>query len=448
MDNIDQRLITGKPKPYLGSNYKWVERIPNGGASLTQTTAGGQVAQIELNTTSAWSPYNDHFDFTATPAASGANNYNWYFSNTLPIQSIDCFDSATSTRLFRIDGSFNYFLDMVGQLQVHFTDYIQRSKATGGGVNGWTGFPCPSRLLGDADSVGARYAGEAVSYPYLERVYLTAGGNNTATPVTNYRWMMRNVPHSLWAVSPDIPMPNQIYINFTFCPSNQIAFYGTSATDAAAGAAAYTGSIAISSMKYWQTVNTNEVVQRALEAQMRSGDGMELYLPWVEATYRNFTTTTQLTQTIRANAGLGKKLQRIYTALYPGTATIANTYNKSNLADAKLTSFYTQLNSRRIQNNNVTTANQDDYALFRERLTEDGCAILDIDQYRYNWVWLDDFADLNINDTNFYDAGIPLNSENTYDFVGTTVSAAYNVYSFAVYMQKYVIRPNGIFVSA
>lgn len=447
MDNIDQRLITGKPKPYLGSTYKWVERVPNAGASLTQTTAGGQQAQVELVTTNAWSPYNDHFDFTSTPTASGVNEYNWYYSNTLPMQSIDCYDSGTSTRLFRIDGSFNYYLDMVAQLQVHFADYIQRSKATGGGVDGWTAFPAPSRLIGTAASVGARYDATAVSYPYLERVYLTVGGNNTATPVMNYRFMMRNIPHSVWAVSPDIPLPNQLYITFTFCPSTQICFFGDSATDASSNATVYAGSIAISAMKYWQTINSNEVVQRALEQQMRSGEGMALYLPWVEATYRNFTTTTSVTQTIRANAGLGKKLQRIYSGFYPGTNTVAAVYNKSNLADAKVTDLYSQLNSRRIQNNNIDCSNQDDYALYREQVDEKGCAILDISSYKYNFVWCDTFDGTMINDKNFYDGGIVLNSEQTYDLVATTASAAYNVYSFAVYMQTYVIKPNGIFVA-
>ena len=446
MDNVDKRLISGRPKPYLSGSYRWLERIPEAGSSYSQTTAGGQVIQVALNTTDAWSPSGEWLEMTCTPAASGSGEYNWIYSHIAPFHSIDCFDSATGARWFRLDGSFNFYMDMVTQFASPFSEYLQRSKGTPGGVDAFTEFPCPSRLIGSAGTVGARPNNTLTSYPYLERLYMSIGGSNTATPILKYRWMLKNIPHSIWSTKLDIPMPNQTYIRFTFAPSSQFAWFGDSATDATANATEYAGSIAWSGVKYYQCVNTNEAVGNALRAQMMSGSGMEVFAPVVEATYKNVSTSTSVTNTVRANAALGKRLQRIYTSVYSGVNTINDVYNKSNLADAKISSFYSQLNSQRLQNNNLVCANQDEYSLYRQQVSDSGNAILDINSYKFNFVWCDIFDGTPINDMNVYDGGLPLSSEQTYDINFVTVSASYNVYSFAVYLQRFVITKTGLFI--
>ena len=435
-----------------GELFKQIEIQPQGGqSSVTVTTAGGQTIQLSLQTGSSWTAYYDVLSYLMTPGLAGASRYNFLYNN-LPFQSINLFDSATSTSLFQMDAFLQFYLDTVSQVAVHFSDYIQRGGARDG--EGCLQAPInPSRYLGTtADTNGCRYNGTVLGYPLLERNYLIrsfSGVANTATPVVRVNFKLNSISHSWWSDGVTIPLANQLTLRLSFAPATSYGFTSTNEEDMTATPAAITNSVVFSDITYFQTFDETPSIITANVARMNQPNGFEVYSSYVDASSQNFTSVNSVSKEYKASAALGRVLNRIYTVTYPSTQTIQNTYNKSNVSGVKYSSYYTLLNSKRIQNQNIQVSTDQDWFMFKEKIDQNGCAILSVSDYKYNFFVCDVFSGQMINDVSLTSSGIPTNVEQTYRFQGTCPgSLSLNVYQFAVYLQAFRITKSGIFVSA
>jgi hypothetical protein len=139
----------------------------------------------------------------------------------------------------------------------------------------------------------------------------------------------------------------------------------------------------------------------------------------------------------------------VYTAPYHATESANTAYDHDNIGGGKVTSYYTALDSERLQDSNVTISTLDDWFLHRNMLK--GSILQGSDVYRYNWVHIDDFtsrpshvdAISSVPRENLV-AGLPLSVDRRLKFNATTVSANYNWYQFAIVQRFLRVMPGGI----
>ncbi len=239
-------------------------------------------------------------------------------------------------------------------------------------------------------------------------------------------------------------------MRLVFAESTKIYFTGDDPRAPGEAPIAAVASVTLSNPLMYLAVENNMGVANALRDKVTSGS-MSFMTPYPFVYKYASTASTQQNQILRFDLGHGKKLKKIYIAPYNETENKNLAYDHDNRiaadgkTNAKLNSFYTTLDSQRQQEFDITCLNNEDWMLMAPKLK--GSQIMNSNQYKYNWVWVEDFTCPGplwkpCDNTS---GGLDLSREKRWEFVGTGAAAAIlNWYTIAVCEREVTVSKSGI----
>jgi len=164
-----------------------------------------------------------------------------------------------------------------------------------------------------------------------------------------------------------------------------------------------------------------------------------LLVPYPSVFTNQRDASTQQNVTLRLNKSHGSSLKSIKHVVFKQDTATVGRYDRSNTAEAKVVSYYTNLNNNRMTEFDILCANQLDYMIQRPRLLDSPA--LNSAVYKLNWFHEDEFSDNQdklsdgITDNTNILSGISLNEEIRWDMYMTTASNAHRHFSI-VHGQK------------
>ncbi len=225
-------------------------------------------------------------------------------------------------------------------------------------------------------------------------------------------------------------------------------FYKSSATDPT-GATAAGGNVNISNLNLYLALESNPAIEGMIMAKCQTADGLQVLTDCVYPNRINLAGTYHsITQ--RYDRSFGSKLKKIYYAPYNNTETANTMYDHDNKAGSKITNFITKVNGNRTQEFDLYTTNYDDYFIKKDSVR--GSCLLSLDEYYYNWAYVEDFTDgnpvwksLSVPDDSCMD-GLDLTNQVKYEISAYNSAGAVtlNHYSFAVTQKLLVVNQSGI----
>lgn len=453
-----------KQKDLVYPSYRMTRVLPlSGSTTQTVTTGGGQetIFEIPVNAVNfARSYLNFQFQIPAAPNPG----YNCTF--------MDCFPHFRQIQLYTRSGI--YLMDLneaanytkvVLNAETKLDDFLNngimrglvgaagaaavRPGALGSGAhfqrNNSTNITEPASRLTLGAFAGAGASDLSYTEPmYVSRSDVEAGAGqsvinyNVCLPLNLYK-------NTILETDKDIYFGEIMILRVVWSPSVKIAYTNTNAANLDTGAAALVVSVAVSALSLYLAVEKNTEIVNLLRSKI-AGGGFPLLIPYVY-TYKNSLLGTSQNVSLRFNRGHGRKLIKIYHAIFNGTEQSNTAYDHNNINGAKCASYYTMLNNERIQEFNVEPTNLDDWNLMKKCLK--GSVLQTSNMYQYNWFHLDKFDGLCQKvegELSNIDTGLDLSIEQKWDIYCTTTNAAYNHYDFAVTQKMLTITSAGITV--
>lgn len=415
-----------------------------GGTTVTLTPAGAQESVFEL-APRVMNLGKSILSFTATPAASGANQHNWFHIDGITcIRQIQLY-TRTGTLLCDIQ-DLNKYMKMTMR-RSHKVEQVSTFDKVTDGAGYFEGLRI-NNTLNDANvstTVRPDYDGAATSI--LEPSYCISGDAADPSPVINFQIPLSRIVDSVIGLDRDQYFTETIYLKINWAPSIAMVFVATSATNptnaANGGTVAFAGNVVLSGLTLYACIEQNPVIIQ--EVMNKASSGTLTYLvPYVHSLKQSVGTTTSQNLSVRYSRNHGEKLKKILWSPFNIVENINTTYDNTNIGAIKVTSYYTMLNNVRFTQFNYDTATGEDW-MDKKHLFKGSC-ILSSNEYYYNWTHVEDFT--NGNDNVNVDGGYDLNTgEVKYDIIATTANAQYMHYIYAIVQRKLTITPNGISIS-
>jgi hypothetical protein len=224
----------------------------------------------------------------------------------------------------------------------------------------------------------------------------------------------------------------------TFLEKDAIGFWSTNAGGGTPVTA--TGNITLTNFNYFLAQEQNPQVVNDL-VQTVSTSGMSVVVPFVHS-YKTAATAGDTAVSIRLSRGHGQSCERIYTIPITGAEAWATRY----VADAdQLVSFYSLLDSKRLQEFDVLCGTTKDYDWLRAHEKKDRVVSLSRDlNDTKNFAWSDSWcADLECA-INQHVGGLDLIVERKYDIYFKATPANVKYYTAVVCQKMLSMGPNGV----
>ena len=415
---------------------------------MTITTSGGQESLIEIPS-NTFNFAKSKLRFTTQPEAKSAEalNVHWQYLQTLPIRQLQIY-RRTGTYLCDINNLENY-VNMVVPCNTDLQDFLSNDVMKDNDGMG-NSFRRSNGALSDNafGTMAIRYDADAsnASVSYTEPSYCQVGSavNTADTPILNYEISGDMLKDTLCSLDKSIYFGEVLVMRIVWAPSTKMLWESKSVTNPASTPVIESKGISLSNLAFYLAVEQNKEVAQSLRAKVMSGEGMSMVIPYVHAFKQNLTSTSQ-NVSLRFNRGHGERLVRVYHSLYHNTESANTAFNNSNVADAKITEFYTVLDNERLQNFNIDTSAHDDWMIARPLV--EGSVLQSNNQYKYKFVWIDDFtACTPIRECDLFGSriGLDLNVEKKWDFNAITANAGHNHYSFGICQRRLSITKDGI----
>lgn len=402
-----------------------------------------------------------------------------YFTMTVPEEQIagpangalwipkDCASMIAQLQLYNRAGVYlcdlNYvqnYTKVINKPETSMSEYLQYDTA---GINAPVAVEAGlSRFLRKSNSV-ANSATRTALAPYAKRptddsnasinylepqyaepgvIYDGAGAGNVAitfcVPLEHFR-------NSVLACDKDLYFGEPLLLRIVWSPVNRISWLSSAVNDPDANSEAPDGDVAISELNLYLASETNSMIVNALKQKVSSGQ-FSMLIPYVHSYKTNLGGANQ-NISLRFNRQHGERLLKVYSTVFNNTETTCLAYDNDNTAGAKVTSYYTSLNNNRLQDFNVTVANDEDWLLHMDLVKNS--VIQNVSIYKYNWFHVDDFGGIKLQDTQGafnVRTGLPLDIEQKLDVNYTTAGNNLNHYNFAVTQRVLNIGAGGITV--
>jgi hypothetical protein len=217
-------------------------------------------------------------------------------------------------------------------------------------------------------------------------------------------------------------------------------------TDNAAGVnpVDLTANVSIANLSLYLAQETNPAVINEL-SEVVSTKGMSVLIPFIHSYKTNLTGTSNAIS-LRFSRGHGISLERIYTSFVTGAEGSNTRYN----ADVnQFISFYSLLDSKRMQEFDITVANQD-YHWMKRREQKERVVSLAITNDQTNFAHSDDWCGGALECARKqHISGLSLDQEKKYDLYVTKsgaagVPATINYYSIAICQKQLMMGPAGV----
>lgn len=440
-----------KKYDYIYPQYEYTKVLPQAGTqTVTVTVAGGQESIFEFPS-KFFNFSRTVLSYTWTPVAPGVGNFNW--------TPVDCMHHFRQIQVYTKAGLFlldlqnpGNFTKMVWKRNIKLEDFLNYDDF-GNGIG-------LSKMLRQCNSTAAaniRHDNTASSVAYIEPMYVQPGTNNGANPVFNIKFPLGMLLETLLAEDKDIYFGDNIYVRLVWNPTVNTVWAANSGVDPTGGGApiAYAGNVTITNLQFYMCIEKNPLIQSKLQSEFNS-KGISLLIPYPNYNKINLNGQSQSVN-YKWNRAHGQRLMRIYHSAFNNAEALNTIYDQSNVAAAKITSFYTQLDSMRRQQFDLNCANLDDYFINQDKIK--GSIILSSNSYYYNWCWLEDFCNDakeitesgngGVDQDNLRQ-GIDLTVEKKWDMIITTPGAGgvqLNHYTYAITQRDLLITPSQVILN-
>lgn len=424
-------------KESIHPTYKFYRVLTqNGSQSVTLSNTGTSESLFELPT-KVFNLAKSVLKFKLTVAAAGALTYSWTWADNLaPIYGIQVYTRG-GQYLMDVSQNLPHWNQIARKLFTKLDTYQTYEIIDG---------LCKSNTLTTTNG-NIRANNTAPDVNYTENGYLVISAVNAAAPIY-YEFNLDAFKETICSLDKDITFPEILYFRIIWAPGNRISFTATSPTNPTTDAASWTGTAhAISNLEMMLAVEQNENISSQVVSAMK-GKGLHIMIPYLYAYKTNLSGTSQTLST-RLNSGHGQKLLKAVAVPF-GTEASNTFYDHTNVAAAKVTSFYTLLNNDRMQEVNVDCSVNVDYDYMYMKKFLRGSVYQSKDMYKYGWFWMDSFDscssvgdEKNVDDSNLI-SGKSLDSEIKYDLYASTVSGTYNWHSFFVVQRSLMITKDAV----
>jgi hypothetical protein len=257
------------------------------------------------------------------------------------------------------------------------------------------------------------------------------------------------IPDSLLSMNRDLYFAESMHLTINWAGSSSYVSIGTSATVPATGNVPTTLAPVVSNYNlYVATEQSTDVIMK-LRNKVRTGDGLQLIIPYVNCYKLSLGNTTSDSVQTRISSAHGHNLLRIWTAAFAGGGAEPNTgfysLNHSNQNDLMISNLYDELDSIRLESRTLTSDNDDLYLALRDRLQ--GSLIHNSQLYKQHQVWLRDFTGLQTVDmieNNCNSDGLSLGAERIYSVTSDHPAGLRTYYTFVVTQRQMTINSVGV----
>jgi hypothetical protein len=429
--------------------YQWQKIYPQEGQQNYPVTASQGPTNTFQLPANVMNLGKSDLVFTFQTATQGAGNYSWINVNGSQfIQQINL-STRSGTQILQlndVDRYLNLTLRKESKLEDVLTwDTVSPYTAAGAGTSFFEGLSPSNATLSNS----VRLDNTAMVKPGMECEYVVAGAANSATYV-DCKIGMDKIHDTILALNRDTYWRGEILVlQVLFNNLNNICYLGTSGTNPTTGAAVATGAAQIMNPYFYLAVEVDPAIQQAIITKFSSAEGASFKTGYV---YRNSLSLPQGGNNLQItyNSGQGSHIKKIYWGVYTTGAATNFVYDHSNLANARITSFQTLINTKPIQNFLFSPAAGDDWILYRNKTRSRD--ILSFNEYLYNWCYCDDFtSDRSILNTVYPDIptgnivdGIPLMHGEIIYQVNASSAAALTNYVFTIIQREIKVNAEGV----
>lgn len=367
--------------------------------------------------------------------------WNYSYKNKPNVQNIQVY-TKSGVNLVQLD-YVNKYVYTVGRKNMKFGDYITRSSNStcaplhGSGITG---------AYVVTSAVNKMYDRSELTDLINENQYLIvapavgdgAGAGNLSYSV---RFPFSDISDTLLSMDKDLYFKENLIVKITWEPQSMFGFTGDD-EKTFANATELVGGVTLSNVQLRLAIQTNRKLIESTMALVNSG--LQLDIPFV-TTLRNSVNVpaqasaaagTVANVNVKINSGMGRSLIKVIHTVFNGNESKNTAFDNSNLSVsrgiatytnlAKIASYYTQLNSQRIQDYLLTCSTlkntADDYQ-WNEFYIKNS-PIMTPKIYMSNWFHEDNFSNINndsgVQENQISTPGIPLENELTWYFFGTT----------------------------
>jgi len=455
------------------SNYTFTRLTPQSGSQIVPLSSNATGESLIEIPTVAHNLAESYLSFGWYLLNPGPGLRTWVATDVPPIQQIQLY-TRNGQFLCDVNYLINY-LKVVPKRELHISKFLNQDDINvlrrcndfpGSGLNG-----------------SRRHDNSLVNLAYTEPRYLQlgldnagAGGNNTlwpqsfsaqangigagnpaanvvagaADPATygvvsqQVKFPLYLLSNTIFAINKTLKFADVIVMRIVWSPTNRVAWTSTSSTDPTAGATGFAVGGQINNLALHLAVETQADVSSSLSSKIAAG--FSLTIPYVYSYKINAGgTTAGFSVTTRWNRGHGFELRKLYTAVFNNAESGNTTLDHSNVNGSKVLSYYSMLDSNRIQQINIDCKTAYEDYMFNKKFLQE-TALQNCNVYQYNWFHLDDYTSDSKVSTEL--AGIPLTDrEIRHDFIALqTANAAFNIYSFGVCDKKLTITAQGVMV--
>lgn len=436
-----------KIKGYAHPSYTMTKLLPQSGQQTVPITAGGgadTTFEIPINASNL---FKSELRFTMTPDAKAAK------ATWLPIDALTPFRQIqlyTRGGVYLADiNAVNTYTNCSWKADTKLQDFLtfdQALRAAGGGTTQFLqrNNSLVTAAAADANTPSAqRFNNTASNINYTEPIYLLSGtAVASATPPVVVRFPLGMLTNTIFSIDKDILFNEIMILRFVWNPTTRIGYRSNAQTDPVTGAEPWDNNISISDLTLYIATEKNDLIKNSLSEKINSEAGFNILIPYIFSYQNNLTGASQ-SISLRFNRGHGRRLLKIYHSSYNNADTVNTMYDHSNIADAKVLSFYTMMDNKRSQEFDLDTSNFEDYMLLQDYLK--GSVIQNTNIYQFNWVWIEDFTGvMKGEDGSNLETGLDLNAEKKWDIYLTTAGNPLNNFTFAVTQKMLTISKAGI----
>ena len=476
---VSSDQISYQQKLYSHPSYVFDPLYPNTFGQAINLSTNSQVPVVIQIPTDVFNFSQSMLQYTVNLPAGPAGTYTWYSLQALrEISHIQIYGS-NGQFLLDIDNLQNY-LDITLKKELSQDEFLSLDPMTGVSQSNSVTNSIPA--LRNTNVLGVNtpnLPANPSSVNYMEPAYFQVGGNGTFAAPTNpgtinapttynVQFPLRLIKNSLLSIDKDLYFGATIYMRLYFGPMTKVAFSSTVNDSPSNGVkTSFVGlANAVSTVSNLQLMIARET-NLDLIAMVKNKvmmEGLSYKIPYVQA-FKNPNQGANQTISIQLDAGNGKSLVKVYHAPYnaledldtmydhANTANVAGANQGSSAVNQKVFTYYTLLNSKRVQDINLDCTNNGPYTDYMSHRRQLRSSILsNLNVYQYNWFHCDDFSDFGPQYDHSGDStlisGIPLGIASlTWVFNGlTTRNIPLQHYTWFVFIKQLKIIPGQVTV--
>jgi hypothetical protein len=416
---------------YMHPNYRYLQLFQQTGGNSVTITPDGTTESIFEVPTQSFCLADSFISGIATTTALGTVSA-WHYDMAGMISEISLY-TRSGRQLASINNLQNV-LTLLRPLNTSIDEFLTSDNIEG---------------LFPSDDTSVRSDGKAVSRPGVEPNYITIGAAALGgAGVYPFQFRLGSIKESIFALRKSLVFPDVILLRIAWGPGQRSFFTSTDTAHPETAPAPPVANITVSSMNMFLAVEQDEQIVRDLQTVMR-GPGYSLVFPYITV-YKNLLTTASQTVSIRIGRDKGHTLKKIVHSLFHAEEKKNTLLEHTNVAGAKVASYSTQLDSKRLQDYLITCASPyADYGLHKTMLSKTPLSSREI--YQYNWFHCDDFSGLTVADESKLPvskdnmvSGISLELERTWAFTATVTAASYNHYTIVVAYKTLAVTASSV----